>query len=82
MAEVSERTQERGEVATGSARVLKTIVEGWTDKELEEMGVTGAAAEEKVGLHTSLIPLAELDTGIQRRRRDSQRRISAAWGDE
>ena len=45
MTEVSERTQERGEVAACSARVIKRIVEGWTDKELEEMGVTRAAAE-------------------------------------
>ena len=46
------------------------------------MGVTRAAAEEKVGLHTGPIPLAELDTGIRRRRRHSKRRISAARGDE
>ena len=82
MAEVSDRTQERGEVAACSARVIKRIVEGWTDKELEEMGVTRVAAEEKVGLHIGLIPLAELDTGIKRRRRHSERRISGAWGDE
>ena len=82
VAEVSERTQERGEVAACSARVIRRIVEGWTDKELEEMGVDRAAAEEKVGLRTGLIPLAELDTGIRRRRRHSERRISAACGDE
>ena len=82
MAEVSERTEERGEVAACSARVIKNIVEGWTDKELEEMGVTRAAAEEKVGLHIGLIPLAELDTGIRRCRRHSERRICAAWGNE
>ena len=57
-------------------------MEGWTDKELEEMGVNRVAAEEKVGLHTGLIPLAELDTDIRRRRRHSERRISTAWGDE
>ena len=57
--EVPERTQERGEVAACSARVIIRIVEGCTDKELEEMGVTRAVAKEKVGLHTRLIPLAE-----------------------
>ena len=57
-------------------------MEGWTDKELEEMGVTRAAAEEKVGLQRGLIPLAESYTGMRRRRRHSERRISAAWGDE
>ena len=46
------------------------------------MRVDRAAAEEKVGLRTGLISLAELDTGIRRRRRHSERRISAAWGDE
>ena len=69
-------------MAACSARVIKRIVEGWTDKELKVMGVTKAAAEEKVGLHEGLILLAELDTGIRRRRRHSERRISAAWGDE
>ena len=44
--------------------------------------VTRAAAEEKVGLHRGLIPLVELDTGISRRRRHSERRISGACGDE
>ena len=80
MTEVSEMTQERGKVAACSARVIKRIVEGWTDKELEEMWVTRAAAEEKVGLHTGLIPLAGLDSGIRRRRRHSELRICAAWG--
>ena len=51
-------------MATCSAKAIKRIVEGWTDKELEEKGVTRAAAEEKVGLHTGLILVAELDTGI------------------
>ena len=82
VAEVLERTQERGGVATYSARVIRRIVEGWTDKELAEMRVDRVAAEEKVGLRTGLIPLAELDTGIRGRRRHSERRISAACGDE
>ena len=82
VAEVSEWTQERGEVAACSARVIRRIVQGWTDKELEEIRVDRAAAEEKVDLHTGLIPLAELDTGIRRRRRHSERRISAGCGDE
>ena len=82
IADISERIQERGEVAARSARVIKRIVEGWTDKELEEMVVDRAAAEEKVGLHIGLIPLSELDKGIRRRWRHSNRRISAAYGDE
>ena len=54
--EMSERAQERGEVAAFSANVLKKIVQGWTDKELEEMGVDRATAEEKTGLYLGLIP--------------------------
>ena len=46
MAEVSERTQETGDVATCSLGVIKRIVEGWTDKEMAEMEVTRAAAED------------------------------------
>ena len=82
MAEVSERTQKREELAACSARVIQRILEGWTDKELEEIGVTRAAAEEKVSLHTGLIPIAELNMGIKRCRRYFERRISAAWGNE
>ena len=47
-----------GEVAACSHRVIKRIVEGRTDIELEEMVVVRAAAEDKVALHTGLIPLA------------------------
>ena len=46
------------------------------------MVVPRAAAEEKVGLHTGRILLTELDTGIRRRRRHSERRISAAGRNE
>ena len=56
LAEVSEQTQEREEEAT------------WIDKDLEEMGVDRARVEEKVGVHASLIPLAELYKGIRRYR--------------
>ena len=34
MAEISERTQERGEVAAFSAKVLRKMVENWIDKDL------------------------------------------------
>ena len=69
-------------MAACSARVIKRIVESSTDKELAEIVVTKAAGEEKVGLNTGLIPLAELDTGIRRCRRHSEMKISPAWGDE
>ena len=39
MIELSEQTQERGEVAASCASVLRRIAEKWTDKDLEEMGV-------------------------------------------
>ena len=37
-----------GEVAAYSARVIRKIVEGWTDKDQEEMGVDRAMVEEMV----------------------------------
>ena len=79
--EVSEWPQERGEMATCSDRVIRRMVEGWTDKESVEMRVDMMAPEKKESLCTSLIPLAELDTGIRGCRSHSERRISAAWGD-
>ena len=82
MIELSEQTQERGEVAASCASVLRRIAERWTDKDLEEMGVDRATAEERVGLHLGLIPLAELDTGVKRRKRLSERRISIVWEEE
>lgn len=53
-------------MAAYSVGVISKIVEGWTDNQLEELGLDGATAEAKVGLHIDLIPLAELDTGIRR----------------
>ena len=77
MAEIYEPTQERGKVAACSAKVLIKIVENWTDKDLEEMGVYRAAEEESVGLRLGLILLAKLDTGISRYKRHYERRITA-----
>ena len=53
-------------------------MKGWTDKDLEEMVVDRATAEEKVGLYIGLILLAEIYTGIRRRRRHFERKLSAA----
>ena len=47
VAEVSERTQQREEEAASSARVIRRIVEVWTNAELKEMRVDRAVAEEK-----------------------------------
>ena len=70
------------EVAACSAKVIKRIVEDWTNKEFKKMRVNRAAAEEKVGLHTGLIPLVKLDTGIRRCKKYAKRRISAPWRDK
>ena len=66
MIELYKQTQERGEVAASCASVLRRIAETCTDKNLEEMGVDRATNEQRVGLHLSLIPIAELDTGVKR----------------
>ena len=50
MLEMSNLTQERGEVVAFSASVLRRIIEGWKTADYEEMGMDKAAVEEKLGL--------------------------------
>ena len=50
MIEMPQLTQERGKAAAYSASVLKKIIEGWIDKDFEEMGMDKAATKEKIGL--------------------------------
>ena len=66
MLEMSNLTQERGEVAPISASVLRRIIECWKAEDYEEMGVDKAEVVEKLGLEC-LIPLSKLDTGMDRR---------------
>ena len=81
MLEMSNLTQERGEVAAFSASVLRRIIEGWKPEDYEEMGVDKAEVEEKLGLEC-LIPLSELDTGMDRHRRLSEERLENTWGED
>ena len=69
-------------MAVCSRRGIKRLVVGWTDKQLKEISVNKVVAEEKLDLCKGLIPVAEIDTSMRRRRRHSERRLSAACWDE
>ena len=78
---MSNLTQERGEVAAFSASGLRRIIEGWKAEDYEEMGVDKAEVEEKLG-RECIIPLSELDTGMDRCRRRSEERVENTWGED
>ena len=81
MLEMTNLTQERGDVAAFSACVLRRIIEGWKAEDYEEMGVDKVEVEEKFSLEC-LIPLSELDTGMDRRRSRSEARIENTCGED
>ena len=81
MLEMSNLTQGRGEVAGFSASVLRRIIEGSKTEDYEEMGVDKVEVEAKLSLEC-LIPLSELDTGMDRRRGRSEERLENTWGED
>ena len=83
MLEISNLTQERGEVAAFSSSMLRRIMENWKAEDYEEMGVDKAKVEEKWGLNC-LIPLSDLDTSMDpsRRGRCSKERPENTWGED
>ena len=81
MLEMTNLTQERGEVAAFSASGLRRIIEGWKAEDYEEMGVDKAEVEEKLG-RECIIPLSELDTGMDRHQRRSEERLEHTWGED
>ena len=81
MLEMSNLTKERGEVAAFLASVLRRITECWKVEDYEEIGVDKAEVEEKLGLKY-LIPLLELNTGMDWCRRRSKERLENNWGED
>ena len=54
-------------------------MEGWKAENYQEVGVDKAEVEEKLGLEC-LIPLSELDTSMDRRRRHSKEMLQNTRG--
>ena len=77
--EMSNLTQEMGKLAAFSASVLRGIMEGWKAENYQEVGVDKAEVEEKLDLEC-LIPLSELDTSMDRRRRHSKEMLQNTRG--
>ena len=78
---MSNLTQEREEVAAFSASVVRRIIKGWKVEDYKEIRVDKAEVEEKLGLEC-LIPLSELDTGMDQRRTRSEERLENTWGED
>ena len=71
---MSNLTQESREVVGFSVSMVRGILEGWKAEDCKEIGVETAAVVWNLGLQC-LIPLSELDTGIDRHRRHSEERL-------
>ena len=60
---------------------MRRIIEGWKAEDYKELGVDKAEVEEKLGLKY-LIPLLELNTGMDWCRRRSKERLENTWGED
>ena len=78
--QVAKITEEHAEKVAFAAQVQKEMIERWTDKDFEAMGVSRANLEIDLNFSTTILPLADFHTEKERRKLAARTRIETAWG--
>jgi len=77
--EVARLTQEQAEQVLFAALVQKEVIEGWTDADYADMEGDRAVAQTELGFTTTILPLADIHTELERRKSKAKERLEASW---
>jgi len=65
-----------------AVQIMKEWVEGWADENLAKMEATREAVETELAYSTTIIPLSEFHSALERRKAFKKARIEQPWGND